>query len=453
MSALKEECGVFCIQNHPQATAKCTLALHALQHRGQEAVGIVSLTASGEFLSHRAFGYVVDNSTKLTQLPGLCAIGHVKYSTSSKQRDLSNVQPIQQGDIAIAHNGNIVNAHILREMLVHQGCEFKGATDTEVLLHLITLSKKTDVLDKIITALQQVRGAYSLLVMTKNSLLGIRDVYGIRPLVLGKINDSHVLASETCALDIIGAEFIREIAPGEMIMLKKDNTIASYFPFKIPQSRYCVFEYIYFSRADSLCNDQTIYDIRKEIGKELFREYAVKGDVVVPVPDSSIPAALGYAQISNIPFEFGIIRNQYIGRTFIQPTQDMRDLSIRLKHNINRTVITNKRVVLIDDSLVRGTTSRKIITMLRQAGAKEIHLCICSPPIRYSCFYGIDTPKQSELLATKHSIQEMQHVIGVDTLRFLSLTGLYRAIKNAGIASPKHCDACLTGDYPISINN
>jgi amidophosphoribosyltransferase len=395
----------------------------------------------------------------IESLPGHTAIGHNRYATTGNTV-LRNVQPLyadfEFGGFAVAHNGNLTNAHVLRKALVRRGCLFQSTTDSEVFVHLIAISLYSTVVDRLIDALKQVIGAYSLVALSDNALMGVRDPRGVRPLILGRIGSEGtggwVLASETCALDIVGADFIRDVEPGEIVVIN-DQGVHSVKPFGKTPERFCVFEYIYFARPDSVMEGLAVYEARKAIGAELSRESGVPADVIVPVPDSGVPAAMGYAAESGIPFELGIIRNHYVGRTFIEPTDHIRHLGVKLKHSANRPVLEGKRVVLVDDSIVRGTTSRKIVEMVRAAGAREVHMRISSPPTTHSCFYGIDTPERSKLLASSHSVEQMADLIGVDSLAFISIDGLYRALGKAGrdTAAPHYCDACFTGDYPISL--
>jgi amidophosphoribosyltransferase len=458
---LHEECGVFGIWNVPDAAVVTALALHSLQHRGQEATGIVSFK-DGKFHSHRGLGLVGDNFSDprvMAGLPGRNAIGHNRYATTG-ETILRNVQPLyadfEFGGFAVAHNGNLTNAHTLHKQLVRRGCLFQSTTDSEVFVHLIAISLYSTVEDRLIDALKQVVGAYSLVALSNDALIGVRDPLGVRPLILGRIfgHDSGgwVLASETCALDIVGADFIRDVEPGEIVVID-DQGVRSIKPFKATRERFCVFEYIYFARPDSVMEGLPVYNARKLIGAELARESHVEADVIVPVPDSGVPAAMGYSTESGIPFELGIIRNHYVGRTFIEPTDHIRNLGVKLKHSANRPVLDGKRVILVDDSIVRGTTSKKIVEMVRNAGAKEVHMRISSPPTTHSCFYGIDTPEQEKLLAYSHTVEEMARLIGVDSLAFISIDGLYRALGKTGrdAAEPHYCDACFTGDYPISL--
>ncbi|MCF8495612.1 MAG: amidophosphoribosyltransferase [Alphaproteobacteria bacterium] len=453
-----EECGVFGVFGHEDAAALTALGLHALQHRGQEACGIVTFD-EGNFTSHRALGLVDSTFSRkdvMERLKGHASIGHNRYSTTGEPA-LRNVQPLYGdldfGGFAVAHNGNLTNAVTLRRDLVKNGSIFQSTSDTEVIVHLVAVSKKKTVIDRLVDALHQIKGAYSLVALTEDSVIGVRDPYGIRPLVLGQLGDSHILASETCALDIIGADYVRDIMPGELIILKKDG-ISSLFPFEKTQSRFCVFEYIYFARPDSFMEGRSVYEMRKQIGAELASESPVpNADLVVPVPDSGVPSAIGYAAASGVPFELGIIRNHYVGRTFIEPTDTIRHLGVKLKHNANKAYLKDKIVVLVDDSIVRGTTSRKIVEMVREAGAKEVHMRISSPPTSYSCFYGIDTPRTEELLAHSKSVEEIRDFIGCDSLAYISLDGLYKAVGESkrNAAAPQFCDACFTGSYPVEL--
>lgn len=457
---LYEKCGVFGVFNNSDAATLTALGLHALQHRGQEAAGIV--TYDGEdFHAHRALGLVdkvFGNTEIMSRLKGSHAIGHNRYATTGDTL-IRNIQPLyadlSTGGIAVAHNGNLTNTYELRDRLVEQGALFQSTTDTEVIVHLMAVSRHKSVIDRLKEALRQVKGAYSLLACTEDSLVGVRDPYGIRPLILGKLGESYILASETCALDIIGAEFIRDIEPGEMVVITEDG-LEVHKPFEQSFSRFCIFEYVYFARPDSLVEGHSVYEVRKKIGAELAKEAPAEGaDLVVPVPDSGVPAAIGYAEASGIPFEFGIIRNHYVGRTFIEPTDNIRHLGVKMKHNANSAFIRDKKVVLVDDSLVRGTTSRKIVEMVRQAGAKEVHMRISSPPTAHSCFYGIDTPSTEELLAHKKSVKEIGEYIGVDSMEYISLDGLYRALNEAKRNNdvPQYCDACFSGDYAVELTD
>ncbi len=458
---LHEECGVIGMWGVTDAAAVTALGLHALQHRGQEATGIVSYDGQ-RFHLHKGMGLVADNfgdARVIASLPGHSAVGHNRYATTG-ETVLRNVQPLyadfEFGGFAVAHNGNLTNAHILRRALVRRGCLFQSTTDSEVFVHLVAISLYSTVPDRLIDALKQVVGAYSLIALSSDALLGVRDPLGVRPLILGRIPGHNgtggwVLASETCAFDIMGAEFVRDVEPGELVIIN-DQGVRSIKPFGSSQSRFCVFEYIYFARPDSVVEGMPVYGARKRIGAELARESHVAADVIVPVPDSGVPAAMGYAAESGVPFELGIIRNHYVGRTFIEPTDQIRHLGVKLKHSANRATIEGKRVVLVDDSIVRGTTSQKIVEMVRAAGAAEVHMRISSPPTTHSCFYGIDTPERSKLLAAQHSVEEMAQLIGADSLAFISIDGLYRALGRDGRAArPDFCDACFTGDYPIAL--
>ena len=457
---LREECGIFGVFGADDAGALTALGLHALQHRGQEGAGIVSF--DGElFHPHRALGLVgeiFDNPSVMQRLRGTAAIGHVRYSTTGEPI-LRNVQPLYAdfdfGGLAIANNGNLTNAHTLRQELVSRGSLFYSTTDTEVFQHMIATSAGPRLLNRIIDALRLVEGAYALAALSQRKLIGARDPHGIRPLLLGRLNSAWIIASETCALDIIGATFEREIDPGEIVIIDEEG-IHSHKPFPPTRPRPCVFEYIYFSRPDSLSDGASVYDARKRIGSELAREsHPANAEVVVPVPDSGVPAALGYANEAGVPFELGLIRNHYVGRTFIEPEDEIRHLGVRLKHNANVAQLRGKRVVLVDDSIVRGTTSKKIVEMVRQAGAVEVHVRISSPPTVNSCFYGIDTPEQEKLLAAQYDIEGMRQLLSADSLDFISINGLYRALNGADRDSlaPSYCDACFTGDYPTALTD
>jgi len=443
----------------PDAAAHTALGLHALQHRGQQACGLVAYDGE-QFSAHRALGEVGDTFSApeiMAALRGHGAIGHNRYATTGQAR-LRNVQPLfadfEFGGFALGHNGNLTNAYQLRRELVRRGSIFQSTTDTEVIVHLMAVSARGAIIDRMIEALRQVEGAYSLVALSPSGLIGVRDPLGVRPLVLGRLGDVHVLSSETCGLDIMGAEFVRDIEPGEMVVIN-DTGVESIRPFLPAAHRFCIFEYIYFSRPDSMVEGRSVYEARKNIGGELARETGVPADVVVPVPDSGVPSAIGYAAASGLPFELGIVRNHYVGRTFIEPTDQIRHLGVRLKHNANRAMIDGRRVVLVDDSIVRGTTSRKIVQMVRSAGAKEVHMRISSPPTRHPCFYGIDTPAESELFAHTHTLDQMAREIGVDSLAFISIDGLYRAMGEArrDPAAPRFCDACFTGDYPTALTD
>ncbi len=454
-----EECGVFGIFDHKDSAAHTALGLHALQHRGQEAAGIVS-TDGQHFNTHRALGLVGDifgSQDVMNRLAGSSAIGHNRYSTAG-ETVLRNVQPIfaefEFGGLAIAHNGNLTNAHSIKKRLVDRGCIFQSTMDTEIIVHLIAISQFSTVVDRMIDALRHVQGAYSLVALTKDALIGVRDPMGVRPLVLGRIDGAYIMASETCALDIIGAEFVRDVEPGEIIIIDADG-LRSIKPFTKEPKKLCIFEYIYFARPDSIVEGHNVYNVRKKIGAEVARESPVEADIVVPVPDSGVPAAIGYAEQANIPFELGIIRNHYVGRTFIEPTDQIRHLGVKLKHNANRGYIEGKRVILVDDSIVRGTTSEKIVEMVRAAGAKEVHMRISSPPTTDSCYYGIDTPEREQLLASKLDVDAMAKHIGADSLSFISMDGLYRAVgeENRVNEAPQYCDACFSGEYPIELTD
>ena len=452
---LKEECGVFGISDSKDAAALTALGLHALQHRGQEGCGIVTFDGS-HYFSEKRFGLVGDNFNKekiLNRLKGNYAIGHNRYSTTG-ENTLRNIQPFfadtNAGGIGVAHNGNLTNSISLRKKLVDEGAIFYTTSDTETIVQLIARSKRKKTIDKIVDAIFQIQGGYSLVMLTQTSLVGVRDPYGIRPLVIGKLNNSYVLSSETCALDIIGAKFVREVDNGEIVLIE-DNKIQSVKPFPPKKKRPCVFEYIYFSRPDSILNGKSAYEYRKNLGKELAKESNLKADIVVPVPDSGNAAALGYAQYLGINFELGLTRNHYVGRTFIEPIQKIRSLGVKLKLNANQSTIKNKKIILVDDSLVRGTTSHKIIKMLYDAGAKEVHMKIACPEIKFPDFYGVDTPTKKELLAANKTNDEICKYIGAKTLTFLSIDGLYRAIgfDKRNDTYPQLTDHYFTGDYPV----
>jgi amidophosphoribosyltransferase len=456
---LHEECGIFGIFGSADAAIKTALGLHALQHRGQEAAGIV--TMSGElFSAHFADGLVADNFTSaeiVKKLEGDSAIGHVRYSTAGK-KNARNYQPIYAqfsfGFLAVAHNGNLTNANTLRNQLIKRGAIFQSTMDTEVIIHLIALSQKGTLQEKIIDAASQIQGAFSLVIIHKDGIVALRDPHGVRPLSLGRLGDAYVVASETCAFDIIGAKFERDIAHGEMITIDK-NGVKSSEPFVKQSPKFCIFEYVYFARPDSAIEGKNVYEMRKNIGVELAREIKIDADVIVPVPDSGVPAAIGYAAESKIPFELGIIRNHYVGRTFIEPTDRIRHFGVKLKHNANLSVIKGKRVILIDDSIVRGTTSKKIVQMIRDAGATEVHMLIASPPTIAPCFYGVDTPDKAHLIAANHSTEEITKIIGADKLGYISIDGLYRAIAKTkrDNANPQYCDACFSDEYPIRLTD
>jgi amidophosphoribosyltransferase len=456
---LREECGVFGIFGHPDAAAITALGLHALQHRGQEAAGIVSFDGH-RFHSERRLGLVGDTFSRrevIERLPGHVAVGHVRYSTTG-ETILRNVQPLfaelNTGGFAVGHNGNLTNGLTLRRQLVREGAMMQSTTDTEVILHLVAHSRRNRFIERFIEALRALEGAYSLVGLTNKKLVGARDPLGIRPLVMGELDGHPILTSETCALDIIGAKFIRDVENGEVVVFD-DFGMQTHKPFPPVAPRPCIFEYIYFSRPDSIVGGRPVYDVRKAMGAELAREARAEADVVVPVPDSGVPAAIGYARASGIPYELGIIRNHYVGRTFIEPTQHIRQLGVRLKHSANRAVVGGKRIVLVDDSIVRGTTSTKIVQMMRDAGATEVHFRIASPPITHPDYYGIDTPERDKLLAATHDLEGMRRFIGADSLAFLSVDGIYRAMGEIGrnAARPQFTDHCFTGEYPTPLTD
>jgi amidophosphoribosyltransferase len=452
---LREECGIFGISNHTDSSALVALGLHALQHRGQEGCGIVSFDGKN-YHSEKRQGLVGDHFTDpetLKKLPGNFAIGHNRYSTTG-ETSLRNIQPffadLHMGGLSVAHNGNLTNALLLRETLVKDGAIFRTTSDTETIVQLIAKSKRDKFIDKLIDTLFQIQGGYSLVLMTNKKLVGVRDPFGIRPLVIGKLKNSYIFASETCALDIVGATFVREVENGEIIIIENEE-LKSVKPFPKKKPRPCVFEYIYFARPDSLINNKCAYEYRKNLGAELAKEKDLKADLVVPVPDSGVPAALGYAEQSNKRFELGLIRNHYVGRTFIEPTQNIRSLGVKLKLSSTKTIVKNKSIILIDDSLVRGTTCHKIVKMLYESGAKEVHVRIACPEIKYPDFYGVDMPTKGELLAHGKDNQEMCDYIKAKSLKFLSLDGLYKALINENRNSnyPQFSDHYFTGDYPI----
>jgi len=452
---LKEECGVFGISNNNDAAALTALGLHALQHRGQEGCGIVTFDGK-KYYSEKRFGLVGDNFNKekvLKSLPGNYAVGHNRYSTTG-DNTLRNIQPFfadtNAGGIGVSHNGNLTNSITLRNKLVQDGAIFHTTSDTETIVQLIAKSKRNKTIDKVIDAIFQIQGGYALVMLTQNILIGVRDPYGIRPLVIGKIQDSYVFASETCALDIIGAKYVRDVENGEVVYVE-DNDLKSIKPFPSKKVRPCVFEYIYFARPDSLLNGKSAYEYRKNFGIELAKENKIDADIVVPVPDSGNAAALGFAQYLGINFELGLIRNHYVGRTFIEPSQKIRSLGVKLKLNANQSTIKNKKIILIDDSLVRGTTSHKIVKMLYDAGAKEVHVKIACPEIRFPDFYGVDTPTKKELLAANKTNNEICQYIGAESLDFLSLEGMYKAMgfEKRNDSYPQLTDHYFTGDYPV----
>lgn len=448
----RDECGVFGVLDHGEAANLTYLGLYALQHRGQESTGIVS-TDGKNFNNHRGMGLVSDVYTKedIVRLEGRSAIGHVRYSTSGDS-GLRNCQPFMyeyaHGGISMCHNGNIVNANALRRELEKSGSIFQSTSDTEVIIHLLARSPKATTHERLADAALRLKGGFSVLVLTETRLLGLRDPNAIRPLVLGKLAGSWVLASETCAFDLVGADYVRDIEPGEMVEITFDGNITSYFPFPEASPRFCVFEYVYFARPDSNLEGVNVYQARYNIGVELAKESPVEADLVIPVPDSGVPPAMGFAIEAGIPFQMGLIRNHYVGRTFIEPKQSIRNFGVKLKLNPNRKMIRGKRVILVDDSIVRGTTSRKIVEMVRAAGAAEIHMRISSPPTKNSCYYGINTPDSEELMANRMDLAAMCKAIGADSLAFVSNDGLYRAV---GKPRGNHCDACFTGDYPVPI--
>ncbi|MBK8458300.1 MAG: amidophosphoribosyltransferase [Phyllobacteriaceae bacterium] len=457
--AFRDECGVFGIFGRQDAAAIVTLGLHALQHRGQEAAGIVSFDGQ-QFHVERHVGLISDNFTNpsiIARLPGGRAIGHTRYSTTGGA-GLRNVQPLfaelADGGFAVAHNGNITNALTIQRRLQQDGAIFSSTSDTETIMHLVATSREKDFNAKFIDAARQLEGAFSLVALSSKKMIGCRDPLGIRPLVLGDLDGTWILASETCALDIIGARYVRDVKPGEMVIVT-GRGIDSLFPFEPVKPRFCVFEYVYFARPDSQIEGRNVYAVRKQIGAELALEHPVDADLVVPVPDSGVPAAIGFAQQAGLPFELGIIRNHYVGRTFIQPSDSIRHMGVKLKHNANRRILDGKRVVLVDDSIVRGTTSQKIVQMVREAGAREVHMRIASPPTRSSCYYGVDTPETAKLLASRMSIAEMADFIRVDSLGFPSIDGLYRAAGEArrDADAPQFCDACFTAQYPTRLTD
>ncbi len=448
----EEECGVFGIYGHKEAANLTYLGLYALQHRGQESCGIVSSDGDG-LHAHKRMGLVADvfgNQKLFDKLPGNSAIGHVRYSTAGASVE-KNVQPIMvdysRGSIAVAHNGNLVNANLLKAELEAYGSIFQTTMDTEIIIHLLAISHTDSLIERIGDALNRVKGAYCLLFLTETRMIAVRDPHGFRPLCLGKLNDAWVVASESCALDLIEATFAREVLPGEMLVFTKDGQMQSLFPFKKITPTPCIFEFVYFARPDSTIFGRNVYQVRKELGRQLAREYHVDADVVIAVPDSGVPSAMGYAEEAGIPFELGLIRNHYVGRTFIEPAQSIRHFGVKIKLNPVRELLAGKRVVVIDDSIVRGTTSRKIVKMVRNAGAKEVHMRISSPPTSFPCFYGIDTPNRKELISSSHTLEEIRRYITADTLGYLSEQGL---INSTGIKDANFCTACFTGNYPIN---
>jgi amidophosphoribosyltransferase len=458
MLKIKEECGVFGIYSHPEAANLTYLGLHSLQHRGQESAGIV--TSDGAHLyTHREMGLVSDIFTEevLSRLPGKNAIGHVRYSTTGSSH-IKNSQPIvvtySRGEIAISHNGNLTNARALREELEHDGAIFQSTTDTEVIVHLIARSQEESLIKRIIEALTKCRGAYSLLFLSPEFMIATRDAYGFRPLVMGRLGDAIVFASETCAFDLIEAEFVREVEPGEILVISPKGT-ESIKPFSEVRHAHCVFEFIYFARPDSFIFGRNVYQVRKEFGKQLAREQPADADIVIAVPDSGVPAAMGYSEESRLPLELGLLRSHYVGRTFIEPQQSIRNFGVKLKLNAIREVLSEKRVIIVDDSIVRGTTSRKIVKMIRAAGASEVHMRISSPPMCFSCYYGVDTPIREELIASSLDVEEINKYITSDTLGYLSLEGVMKAVESYKALEGKEnfCDACFTGNYPVEITD
>jgi amidophosphoribosyltransferase len=456
---LREECGVFGVFGHDDAAALTALGLHALQHRGQEAAGIVTFDGA-HFHSERRLGLVGDNFNKadvIGRLRGHIALGHNRYSTTG-DTVLRNVQPLfadlDTGGFAVAHNGNLTNALTLRRELISSGAICQSTSDTEVILHLISRSRRRRIVERFVDALLQIEGAYALVCLTNDMLIGARDPVGIRPLVLGRLGSAYVLTSETCALDIVGAEFVREIENGEIVVITKDG-VESHRPFPRRPARPCIFEYIYFARPDSIVGGRNVYAMRKQMGVELARETPAAADVVIPIPDSGVPAAIGYAQESGMPFELGIIRNHYVGRTFIEPEQRIRQLGVKLKHSANAAAVRGNRIVLIDDSVVRGTTSKKIVQMMFEAGARAVHFRVACPPIAHPDFYGIDTPRTGELLAANMGVEEMCRFMGATSLAFLSVDGVYRALgyERRDARHPQFTDHCFTGDYPTSLTD
>lgn len=445
-----DECAVIGIYGCPEAAKLAYLGLYALQHRGQESTGIVS-SEGRDIHAEIGMGRVNDFFTeeRLARLPGHLAIGHNRYSTTGSST-LRNAQPLlvdyARGSLAIAHNGNLINAHRLRAELEAYGSIFRSTSDTEVILHLIAQSRAKDLVDRLVEALQQVQGAYSLVLMNHDEVIAVRDPYGFRPLCLGQLGAGYVVASETCALDLIEAVYLRDVTPGEIIRLSKDG-LQSYFPFPQTPPQQCVFELIYFSRPDSDVFGHNVHLIRKAFGRQLAREAPVEADVVIPVPDSGGPAALGYAEESGIPFDMGLIRNHYVGRTFIEPQQSIRHFGVKIKLNAIRRFLEGKRVIVVDDSIVRGTTSQKLVHMIRQAGAKEVHMRISSPPTTHPCIYGIDTPTHEELIAANHSVREIRAFLQADSLAYLSHEGMMQVVREG----QRYCSACFTGNYPVRV--
>ena len=453
LDKLHEECGVVGVYGHPEAANLVYLGLYALQHRGQESAGIVASTHSKMHLE-LGMGLVADifDPGRLLKLPGPLAIGHNRYSTAGKS-ELVNAQPCMinyaAGSLALAHNGNLVNAKAIRKELGSKGAIFQSTNDSEVIVHLMAQAKSENFVDRAAEALRQVSGAYSLVLMTENELLAARDPYGFRPLCLGKLDGAYIIASETCVMDLIEAEFIREVEPGELILIN-ENGMQSFFPFKKVESKYCVFEHIYFARPDSFLFGEHVYTARKEMGRAMAQESPADADLIVPVPDSGVVSAMGFAEESGIPFEMGLIRNHYVGRTFIEPQSQIRNFGVKLKLNAVKNLISGKRLAIIDDSIVRGTTCRKIVKMLLEAGAKEVHLRISAPPILHSCYYGIDTPHKEELIAHTHSLEETRKYLGADSLQYLSIKKMLEVLQNG---KNKFCSACFDGNYPVPITD
>lgn len=456
---LHEECGIFGVFGHPDAAALTVLGLHALQHRGQEAAGVVSFDGR-RFHSERRLGLVGDHFTDkpvLARLKGDCAIGHVRYSTAG-ETVLRNVQPLfadlDCGGFALGHNGNLTNARTLQRQLVESGAIYQSTSDTEVILHLVARSQKNRIIERFIEALRHIEGAYALVCLTNKKLIGARDPLGIRPLVIGKLGKAYVLASETCALDIIGAEFVREVDNGEIVVISKDG-IESHRPFPKMPARPCIFEYIYFARPDSVVGGRSVYEVRKSFGRALASEAPADAEVVIPIPDSGVPAAIGYSQQSGLPFELGIIRNHYVGRTFIEPEQRIRAFGVKLKHNPSSIAVSGKRITLVDDSIVRGTTSSKIVQMMFDKGAREVHMRIACPPIMHPDYYGIDTPEKQNLLAANYDLEGMRKLLGCTSLAFLSIEGIYKALgyTERDPHWPQFTDHCFTGDYPTRLTD
>ncbi|HOW56189.1 MAG TPA: amidophosphoribosyltransferase [Syntrophorhabdaceae bacterium] len=441
-------CGIFGIFDHKDAANLTYLGLHALQHRGQESAGI-SCTDGETMRTHREMGLVSDifNAQVLSGLPGRSAIGHVRYSTSGSS-NIDNAQPLMveyaRGHLAMAHNGNLTNAMIVKNELQNYGSIFQSSSDTEVIIHLIALSHEGSTVERLISSMKRVEGSYSIATLTNSELIALRDPLGFRPLSLGKLKNSYVVSSETCAFDLIGAKYIREIDPGEVLLINNDG-LTSIKPFKEAPLRHCIFEFIYFARPDSYMFGKTVYSVRKALGRQLARETAVKADMVIPIPDSGISAALGYSQETGVPFELGLIRNHYVGRTFIEPRESIRHFGVKLKLNALRDIVKGKRIVVIDDSIVRATTGRKIIKMLRQYGAKEVHFRVSSPPTTHPCFYGIDTPSRSQLIASSHTVEEINKYLGSDSLQYLTVESMQKAL---GRGEYTYCDACFSGSYP-----